>query len=182
MMREVHHIRSIRNTLELGHLKTIKSRNGHHRLASRFRPGNKLAGDARSHGCLPGGDRRGVRPHPPRRARRRNPRQPRVGRAVAPDRRPELVADPLHEARSTRSSCALVRRLSTGEVANRAFLQFAFPPRYHYDVLRGSITSGTLVFSRTCASGMPYASSRASGRRMVDGSSMMRTTKRSPSP
>lgn len=31
---------------------------------------------------------------------------------------------------------ALFRRLSTGEVANPEFLQFAFPPRYHYDVLR----------------------------------------------
>jgi hypothetical protein len=31
---------------------------------------------------------------------------------------------------------ALFRRLSTGEVANPAFLTFAFPPRYHYDVLR----------------------------------------------
>ncbi len=31
---------------------------------------------------------------------------------------------------------ALFRRLSTGEVVNPAFLQFAFPPRYHYDVLR----------------------------------------------
>jgi hypothetical protein len=31
---------------------------------------------------------------------------------------------------------ALFRRLSTGEVANPAFLNFAFPPRYHYDVLR----------------------------------------------
>src|SRR5580704_3771664 len=30
----------------------------------------------------------------------------------------------------------LFRRLSTGEVANAAFLNFAFPPRYHYDVLR----------------------------------------------
>jgi hypothetical protein len=30
----------------------------------------------------------------------------------------------------------LFRRRSTGEVANPAFLQFAFPPRYHYDVLR----------------------------------------------
>lgn len=30
----------------------------------------------------------------------------------------------------------LHRRLSTGEVANPEFLQFAFPPRYHYDVLR----------------------------------------------
>jgi len=31
---------------------------------------------------------------------------------------------------------SLFRRLSTGEVANPAFLTFAFPPRYHYDVLR----------------------------------------------
>lgn len=31
---------------------------------------------------------------------------------------------------------ALMRRLSTGEVIKPEFLQFAFPPRYHYDVLR----------------------------------------------
>ena len=31
---------------------------------------------------------------------------------------------------------SLFRRLSTGEVANPAFLKFAFPTRYHYDVLR----------------------------------------------
>jgi hypothetical protein len=30
----------------------------------------------------------------------------------------------------------LFRRLSTGEVANAEFLELAFPPRYHYDVLR----------------------------------------------
>lgn len=30
----------------------------------------------------------------------------------------------------------LFRRLSTGEIAHPNFLQFAFPPRYHYDVLR----------------------------------------------
>ena len=30
----------------------------------------------------------------------------------------------------------LFRRLSTGEIANPGFLQFAFPPSYHYDVLR----------------------------------------------
>ena len=30
----------------------------------------------------------------------------------------------------------LFRRRSTGEVANPAFLEFAYPPRYHYDVLR----------------------------------------------
>jgi hypothetical protein len=31
---------------------------------------------------------------------------------------------------------SLMRRLSTGEVVDPAFQQFAFPPRYHYDVLR----------------------------------------------
>jgi hypothetical protein len=31
---------------------------------------------------------------------------------------------------------ALYRRLSTDEIANPEFLEFAFPPRYHYDVLR----------------------------------------------
>lgn len=31
---------------------------------------------------------------------------------------------------------ALFRRLSTGDVANPAFLKFAYPPRYCYDVLR----------------------------------------------
>jgi hypothetical protein len=31
---------------------------------------------------------------------------------------------------------ALYRRLSTGKVARPEFLQFSFPPRYHYDVLR----------------------------------------------
>jgi hypothetical protein len=30
----------------------------------------------------------------------------------------------------------LFRRRSTGEVANADFLNFAFPPRYHYDILR----------------------------------------------
>ena len=30
----------------------------------------------------------------------------------------------------------LFRRLSTGEVANPEFLELAFPPRYHYDILR----------------------------------------------
>lgn len=32
---------------------------------------------------------------------------------------------------------SLFRRRSTGEVANAEFLELAFPPRYHYDVLRG---------------------------------------------
>ena len=33
-------------------------------------------------------------------------------------------------------SRSLYRRLSTSEVADPAFMRFAFPPRYHYDVLR----------------------------------------------
>lgn len=32
---------------------------------------------------------------------------------------------------------ALFRRRSTGEPASTEFLKFAFPPRYHYDILRG---------------------------------------------
>ena len=48
---------------------------------------------------------------------------------------PEIV-----EARRRGESYLLERRLflrrSTGEVANPAFLKFAFPTRYHYDVLR----------------------------------------------
>jgi hypothetical protein len=31
---------------------------------------------------------------------------------------------------------ALFRRLSTGEIAHAEFMELAFPPRYHYDVLR----------------------------------------------
>jgi hypothetical protein len=31
---------------------------------------------------------------------------------------------------------SLFRRRSTGEVANKEFLELAFPPRYHYDILR----------------------------------------------
>jgi hypothetical protein len=31
---------------------------------------------------------------------------------------------------------ALFRRLSTGDVVKPAFLKFAYPPRYHYDILR----------------------------------------------
>jgi len=31
---------------------------------------------------------------------------------------------------------SLFRRRTTGEVANQAFMELAFPPRYHYDVLR----------------------------------------------
>lgn len=55
----------------------------------------------------------------------------------------ERAAGPSAEVTSSRRrgeeyllNRALYRRLSTGEIANREFLEFAFPPRYHYDVLR----------------------------------------------
>ena len=40
-------------------------------------------------------------------------------------------------AKSTCSNGSLFRRKSTGEVVNPAWLQFSFPTRWHYDVLRG---------------------------------------------
>jgi hypothetical protein len=55
----------------------------------------------------------------------------------------ERAVGPAAEVAATRRrgeeyllSRALFRRLSTGEVAHPEFLQFAFPPRYHYDILR----------------------------------------------
>jgi hypothetical protein len=55
----------------------------------------------------------------------------------------ERAAGPAPEAAAARRrgeeyllKRALFRRLSTGEVANPTFLELAFPPRYHYDVLR----------------------------------------------
>lgn len=48
---------------------------------------------------------------------------------------PEITAV-MHRAEMYLLQRALYRRLSTGEVANPDFLQFAFPPRYHYDILR----------------------------------------------
>jgi hypothetical protein len=61
----------------------------------------------------------------------------------------------------------LFRRHSTGTVANPAFLTFAFPPRYHYDVLRA------LDYFRD-AGGRPDARIDAAvhvveGRRQADG-------------
>jgi hypothetical protein len=64
----------------------------------------------------------------------------------------------------------LFRRRSTGEVANPAFLKFAFPPRYHCDVLRAFDylrDAGAQPDAR--ASGMPCISSRAGSRPTVDG-------------
>ena len=39
-------------------------------------------------------------------------------------------------AKRTSSSARLFRRKSTGEVVDPAWLQFSFPPHWHYDVLR----------------------------------------------
>ena len=61
----------------------------------------------------------------------------------------------------------LHRRLSTGEVANPEFLQFAFPPRYHYDVLRALDyfrASGTAPDPR-----MREAINIVQGKRLPDG-------------
>ena len=78
---------------------------------------------------------------------------------------------------------ALFRRRSTGEVVNPAFLKFAFPPRYHYDVLRAldylrdaGLEADLRIERCRCTS------SRAGSRPTVDGSSIARTTRRSPSP
>ena len=54
------------------------------------------------------------------------PAHPLAGRVAASRRRAEEY---LLER-------ALFRRLSTGEIANPEFLELAFPPRYHYDILR----------------------------------------------
>ena len=49
----------------------------------------------------------------------------------------------------------LFRRLSTGEVANPEFLELAFPPRYHYDILRALDYSRNAGVQTTRASAMP---------------------------
>lgn len=55
----------------------------------------------------------------------------------------ERAAGPVPEVATARRRAeeyllqrVLCRRLSTGEIVHPEFLQFAFPPRYHYDVLR----------------------------------------------
>jgi hypothetical protein len=54
--------------------------------------------------------------------------------------RPQVHANEItaagHRAEEYLLDRNLFRRKSTGEVANVEFLQLAFPPRYHYDVLR----------------------------------------------
>jgi hypothetical protein len=56
----------------------------------------------------------------------------------------------------------LFRRRSTGEVANPAFFEFAYPPRYHYDVLRA------LCYFRAAAVQNGLQNSASSDARLAD--------------
>jgi hypothetical protein len=62
---------------------------------------------------------------------------------------------------------ALFRRRSTGELANAAFMTFAFPPRYHYDVLR-ALDYFRAAGQRSDAR-MEEAIAIIKGKRQVDG-------------
>jgi hypothetical protein len=55
--------------------------------------------------------------------------------AQAPDSTLEVAAA-RHRAENYLLERALFRRRSTGDPASAEFLEFAFPPRYHYDILR----------------------------------------------
>jgi hypothetical protein len=46
------------------------------------------------------------------------------------------IAAARHRAEEYLLARSLFRRRSTGEIANQEFLELAFPPRYHYDILR----------------------------------------------
>lgn len=47
------------------------------------------------------------------------------------------VAEVRHAGEEYLLERRLMRRLSTGEIINPSWLQFSYPPRWHYDVLRG---------------------------------------------
>ena len=67
---------------------------------------------------------------------------------------------------------SLFRRLSTGEVANQEFLQFTFPPRYRYDVLRALDyfrSTGTAHARMEEAVKMVESKQRADGTWLLDG-------------
>jgi hypothetical protein len=49
---------------------------------------------------------------------------------------PKEIAASRHQAEEYLLQRSLFRRRSTGEIANPEFLELAFPPRYHYDILR----------------------------------------------
>ena len=58
-------------------------------------------------------------------------RSPQASSRIVP-----LIADARHRGEEYLLARSLFRRLSTGQIAHPAFLELAFPPRYHYDVLR----------------------------------------------
>ncbi len=49
---------------------------------------------------------------------------------------PKEIAASRHRAEEYLLERSLFRRRSTGEIASSEFLELAFPPRYHYDILR----------------------------------------------
>jgi len=53
------------------------------------------------------------------------------------NRKPPAVTEARAGAQEYLLERGLFRRLSTGDVVDPAYLQFSFPPRWHYDVLRG---------------------------------------------
>lgn len=67
---------------------------------------------------------------------------------------------------------SLFRRRSTGEIANPAFLQLAYPPRYHYDILRAlDYLRDTDVQPDTCVSEAVHlieSKRQADGRWLLD--------------
>jgi len=67
---------------------------------------------------------------------------------------------------------SLFRRLSTGQVANPGFLELAFPPRYHYDILRALDyfrNAGTQPDARMSeAIGVLQSKQQADGRWLLD--------------
>jgi hypothetical protein len=54
----------------------------------------------------------------------------------APQSHAKEIAAARHRAEEYLLERSLFRRRSTGEVASAEFLELAFPPRYHYDILR----------------------------------------------
>ena len=80
------------------------------------------------------------------------------------------------------SARGLFRRRSTGEVANPAFLEFAFPCRYHYDVLRAldHLRNAGVGPDARFAGAVGLVEAR--GRPTAAGSSIARTMRRSTFP
>ena len=66
-----------------------------------------------------------------------------------------------------------MRRLSTGEIVSPEFLDFAYPPRYRYDVLRALdyLRAAGVQPDACCAEGLRLVESKrqADGRWLLDG-------------